>query len=87
MQDGEWSSEDVVQSRKMSITMVLGTDMKKHFDIVSRFQVSLLLLHVTVALGMCMLHILTSCWLWCCNVQLSRSQNIVLYELEITVRS
>lgn len=67
VQDGEWSSEDVVQSRKMSITMVLGTDMKKHFDIVSRFQVSF--------------------WLWCCNVQLTRSQNIVLYELEIMVRS
>ena len=39
LQDGVWSAEDVVQARKLSITMVLGTDMKKHFDIVSRFQV------------------------------------------------
>ena len=34
-------SEDSVQLRKQIINMVLGTDMKKHFDIVSRFQVTL----------------------------------------------
>ncbi|DBA83083.1 TPA: hypothetical protein ACH3X2_006613 [Trebouxia sp. C0005] len=31
-------SEDTVPLRKQIINMVLGTDMKKHFDIVSRFQ-------------------------------------------------
>ena len=29
--------------RSLSINQVLGTDMKKHFDIISRFQVGLLL--------------------------------------------
>ena len=33
--DADW-----VQARRLCINMVLGTDMKKHFDIVSRFQAS-----------------------------------------------
>ncbi len=41
MQGGFLSSEEGVQLRKHIINMVLGTDMKKHFDIVSRFQVTL----------------------------------------------
>ena len=40
MQETALSSEDMMQIRKQIINMVLGTDMKKHFDIVSRFQVS-----------------------------------------------
>ena len=32
--------EDWIQARRVCINMVLGTDMKKHFDIVSRFQAS-----------------------------------------------
>ncbi len=39
MQGGLELSEDAVPLRKQIINMVLGTDMKKHFDIVSRFQV------------------------------------------------
>lgn len=31
--------EDQVEIRSMCISQVLGTDMKKHFDITSRFQV------------------------------------------------
>ena len=34
--DADW-----VQARRLSINMVLGTDLKKHFDIVSRFQARL----------------------------------------------
>ncbi len=34
--------EDQVEIRSMCISQVLGTDMKKHFDITSRFQVKLL---------------------------------------------
>lgn len=33
-------SEEMVEVRAMCISQVLGTDMKKHFDITSRFQVS-----------------------------------------------
>lgn len=43
MQGGLELSEDAVPLRKQIINMVLGTDMKKHFDIVSRFQVALAL--------------------------------------------
>jgi len=32
-------AEDQVEIRSMCISQVLGTDMKKHFDITSRFQV------------------------------------------------
>ena len=32
-------AEDQVEIRSMCISQVLGTDMKKHFDISSRFQV------------------------------------------------
>ncbi len=41
MQAGLLSNEDAVELRKQIVNMVLGTDMKKHFDIVSRFQVTL----------------------------------------------
>lgn len=41
LQGGPVFSEDTVPLRKQIINMVLGTDMKKHFDIVSRFQVTL----------------------------------------------
>ena len=34
-------SEAFMQFRQTNTSMVLGTDMKKHFDIMSRFQVSL----------------------------------------------
>lgn len=34
------SAEQVGAMRAVSIAQVLGTDMKKHFDITSRFQVS-----------------------------------------------
>ena len=37
------SSEAYAQLRVVSVNQVLGTDMKKHFDITSRFQVGLLL--------------------------------------------
>ena len=33
-------AEHRAASRIMSVNQVLGTDMKKHFDIISRFQVS-----------------------------------------------
>ncbi len=33
-------AEHHTAARFMSVNQVLGTDMKKHFDIVSRFQVS-----------------------------------------------
>ncbi|KAL3147885.1 putative 3',5'-cyclic phosphodiesterase pde-3, variant 2 [Trebouxia sp. C0010 RCD-2024] len=33
-----FQAEDWIQARRLCINMVLGTDMKKHFDIVSRFQ-------------------------------------------------
>ena len=42
------SAETVRMGRTCAINQVLGTDMKKHFDIVSRFQVSL---HKLDALG------------------------------------
>ena len=35
-------SDELTQLRSTCINMVLGTDMKKHFDIMSRFQVSML---------------------------------------------
>ena len=35
-----WKSETLVHVRAVSINQVLGTDMKKHFDITSRFQAS-----------------------------------------------
>lgn len=34
-----FNTEELIQLRTTCINMVLGTDMKKHFDIVSRFQV------------------------------------------------
>ena len=37
------SAEDIAQLRIVAVNQVLGTDMKKHFDITSRFQVGLLL--------------------------------------------
>lgn len=37
----EFPADDWVQSRRQCINMVLGTDLKKHFDIMSRFQVGL----------------------------------------------
>jgi hypothetical protein len=37
------STETLAQLRMVSVNQVLGTDMKKHFDITSRFQVGLLL--------------------------------------------
>ena len=37
----ERPADDWIQARRMCINMVLGTDLKKHFDIVSRFQASL----------------------------------------------
>ncbi|DBA66901.1 TPA: hypothetical protein ACH3X2_002024 [Trebouxia sp. C0005] len=33
-----WSPEEVGMARNCAITQILGTDMKKHFDILSRFQ-------------------------------------------------
>ena len=35
-------SDELTQLRSTCINMVLGTDMKKHFDIMSRFQVNML---------------------------------------------
>lgn len=34
------TSETIMQVRNCCINQVLGTDMKKHFDITSRFQVT-----------------------------------------------
>lgn len=39
MQPQSWSPEEVGMARNCAITQILGTDMKKHFDILSRFQV------------------------------------------------
>ena len=39
---GKSSADSVRVARTCVINQVLGTDMKKHFDIVSRFQVSFL---------------------------------------------
>lgn len=40
MQPESMSPEEVRQSRNCAINQVLGTDMKKHFGIQSRFQVT-----------------------------------------------
>ena len=39
LQDSFRKSDERVVVRATSVNMVLGTDMKKHFDIMSRFQV------------------------------------------------
>ena len=39
LQPQSMSPAEVRLSRKCAITQVLGTDMKKHFDILTRFQV------------------------------------------------
>ncbi len=45
--------EEIVQGRRASINMVLGTDMKKHFDIVSRFQVTTYLVTMAQCVQAC----------------------------------
>ncbi len=39
------TSETIMQVRNCCINQVLGTDMKKHFDITSRFQVTCAVSH------------------------------------------
>ena len=56
-------SESMSELRFMCISQVLGTDMKKHFDISSRFQVRLLWLCNTFG---CVTHLGVS-HIWVCN--------------------
>ena len=75
-----WKSETSAYARAMCISQVLGTDMKKHFDITSRFQVEQRMNHVScsyyacicltrVSLPSVLQHMLCACvlhsWLQC----------------------
>ncbi len=47
------TSETIMQVRNCCINQVLGTDMKKHFDITSRFQVTCAVSHGIESTAIC----------------------------------
>lgn len=51
------SAEDIMSARSCAVQQILGTDMKKHFDILSRFQVDTAVLTLLLDDACCVHHI------------------------------